>query len=327
MVPNKLRIAFAAGLVGATLTTLTVAGGANAATKSVNWSTVKSAAAGGGMSALIKAAKKEGHVNVITIPLSGWANYGAIMKDFTKKYGIKINDQNPNGSSAQEITAIQTQKGRADAPDVVDVGTNYATGNENLWAPYKVQTWADIPSSAKDASGRWYDDYGGYVAIGCDTKIVTTCPTSFADLTNSMYKGEVAINNDPTSASAAFYAVWAASIANGGSFSNIQPGINFFATLNKDGNFVPDGTEATATAGTTPILIWWDYLEAAWRRRYPAGRRSFLLTAPLRRTTPRPSPKMHRTLRLLACGRSTCTPRPVRTCSSKVKHDPLNWRP
>ena len=132
MISNKLRIAFAAGLVGTALTTVAVVGGANAATKNVNWSTVTSAKAGGGMSALIKAAKKEGHVNVITIPLSGWANYGAIMKDFTKKYGIKINDQNPNGSSAQEITAINTQKGRADAPDVVDVGTSYATGNENL---------------------------------------------------------------------------------------------------------------------------------------------------------------------------------------------------
>src|ERR1700733_13085719 len=106
----------AAGMEGAVFTTLAVSGGANAATKTVNWSPVKSAAAGGGMSALVKVAKKEGHVNVITIPLSGWANYGAIMKDFTKKYGIKINDQNPNGSSAQEITAINTQKGRADEP-------------------------------------------------------------------------------------------------------------------------------------------------------------------------------------------------------------------
>ncbi|MFY9784071.1 MAG: ABC transporter substrate-binding protein [Acidimicrobiales bacterium] len=261
MISNKLRIAFAAGLMGATLTTLTVAGGANASTMKVNWSTEKSAVAGGGMSALIKAAKKEGHVNVITIPLSGWANYGAIMKDFTKKYGIKINDQNPNGSSAEEITAINTQKGRADEPDVVDVGTSYATSNESLWAPYKVAAWSDIPAAAKDPSGRWYDDYGGYVAIGCDTKIVTTCPTSFADLTNPEYKGEVAINNDPTSASAAFYAVWAAAIANGGSFSNIQPGINFFATLNKDGNFVPGGTAATAASGATPILVWWDYLQ------------------------------------------------------------------
>ena len=262
MSTKKMKVAVAAGLVSTMLTGVSlVSSGANAATKKVNWATETSAQAGGGMKALIKAAKKEGHVNVITIPLAGWANYGLIMKDFTAKYGIHINDANPNGSSAQEITAIQTENGRAGAPDVVDVGTSYATENMGLWAPYKVATWSLIPAASKDPSGHWFDDYGGYVAIGCDTKIVTTCPTSFADLTNPAYKNEVAINNDPTSASAAFYAVWAASIANGGSYANIQPGITFFANLNKIGNFVPGGTAATAAAGTTPILIWWDYLQ------------------------------------------------------------------
>jgi len=259
---KKMKVAVAAGLVSTMLTGVSlVSGGAGASSMKVNWATETSAQAGGGMKALIKAAKKEGHVNVITIPLAGWANYGLIMKDFTAKYGIHINDANPNGSSAQEITAIQQDRGRADAPDVVDVGTSYATENMGLWAPYKVATWSLIPSASKDPNGRWYDDYGGYVAIGCDTKIVTTCPTSFADLTNPAYKNEVAINNDPTSASAAFYAVWAAAIANGGSYSNITPGITFFANLNKIGNFVPGGTAATAAAGTTPILIWWDYLQ------------------------------------------------------------------
>jgi len=259
---KKMKVAVAAGLVSTMLTGVSlVSGGAGASSMKVNWATETSAQAGGGMKALIKAAKKEGHVNVITIPLAGWANYGLIMKDFTAKYGIHINDANPNGSSAQEITAIQQDRGRADAPDVVDVGTSYATENMGLWAPYKVATWSLTPSASKDPNGRWYDDYGGYVAIGCDTKIVTTCPTSFADLTNPAYKNEVAINNDPTSASAAFYAVWAAAIANGGSYSNITPGITFFANLNKIGNFVPGGTAATAAAGTTPILIWWDYLQ------------------------------------------------------------------
>ena len=262
MSTKKMKVAVAAGLVSTMLTGVSlVSGGAGASSMKVNWATETSAQAGGGMKALIKAAKKEGHVNVITIPLAGWANYGLIMKDFTAKYGIHINDANPNGSSAQEITAIQQDRGRADAPDVVDVGTSYATENMGLWAPYKVATWSLTPSASKDPNGRWYDDYGGYVAIGCDTKIVTTCPTSFADLTNPAYKNEVAINNDPTSASAAFYAVWAAAIANGGSYSNITPGITFFANLNKIGNFVPGGTAATAAAGTTPILIWWDYLQ------------------------------------------------------------------
>ena len=256
-----MNVAMAAGLLSTVVVGVSMTGGlANAATKT-DWSKVTSAAAGGGMSALVKAAQKEGSVNVITIPLSGWANYGLIMKDFTKKYGIKINDANPNGSSAQEITAIQQDKGRSSAPDVVDVGTSYATQNMSLWSPYKVATWSAIPAASKDTNGRWFDDYGGYVSIGCNTKIVTTCPTSFKALANPMYKGQVGINGDPTQASAAFYAVYAASVANGGSFNNIQPGIDFFANLNKIGNYVPGGSAATAASGTTPILVWWDYLQ------------------------------------------------------------------
>jgi putative spermidine/putrescine transport system substrate-binding protein len=90
-----------------------------------NWSKADSAAAGGGMAALIKAAEKEGQLNVITLP-SNWANYGTIMSDFSKLYHIHITDANPEGSSGQEITAVQQLKGQSRAPDVVDGGTPFA---------------------------------------------------------------------------------------------------------------------------------------------------------------------------------------------------------
>lgn len=259
MFVNKLKVSVAAGLLSTTLMGITLAGD-SASASSASCSTARSAAACGGMSKLIAAAKKEGTLNVITLP-SNWANYGAIITDFSKKYGIKINSENPDGSSQDEINAVVQDKGRAAAPDVLDVGTSYATSNLGLLAPYKVATWSSIPSALKDAHGRWFDDYGGYVSIGCNTKIVTTCPTSFAQLLNPMYKNEVGINGDPTQASAAFSAVFAAALANGGSFNNIQPGIDFFAKLNKAGNYVPGGSAATAASGTTPILIWWDYLQ------------------------------------------------------------------
>ena len=67
------------------------------------------------MSALVAAAEKEGQLNVITLP-SNWANYGTIMKDFTAKYGIKITDANPEGSSGQEITAVEQLKGQTARP-------------------------------------------------------------------------------------------------------------------------------------------------------------------------------------------------------------------
>ncbi len=259
MFANKLKVSVAAGLLSTTLVGVALAGG-SASASTASCSTATSAAKCGGMSNLIAAAKKEGALNVITLP-SNWANYGTIIKDFSKKYGIKVNSYNPDGSSQDEINAVEQDKGRSSAPDVLDVGTSYATSNLGLLAPYQVATWSAIPSALKDSKGRWFDDYGGYVSIGCNTKIVTTCPTSFAQLLNPAYKNEVGINGDPTQASAAFSAVFAAGLANGGSFDNIQPGIDFFAKLNKAGNYVPGGSAATAASGTTPILIWWDYLQ------------------------------------------------------------------
>jgi putative spermidine/putrescine transport system substrate-binding protein len=231
----------------------------------VDWATVTSLAQGGGMKALVAAAKKEGVLNVITLP-SNWANYGNIMKDFTAKYGIKINDADPLGSSQDEINAMVSLKGQSRAPDVLDMGTAFAIKADQmgLLAPYKVASWSNIPSSAKASDASWYGDYGGYVAIGYNPAKVKVPPTSFKDLLKPIYKNQIAINNNPTQASAAFCAVWAAALANGGSFNNIAPGIAYFAKLRKEGNFEPViGSESTVQNGTTPILVWWDYLLAS----------------------------------------------------------------
>ena len=260
-----MKMSLRAALTGAAALTVgaAFAGIAPTTAGAVNPAKATSAAAFGGMSGLIKAAKKEGTLNVITLP-ADWANYGNIIKDFEKKYGIKINSENPDGTSADEITAVQTEKGQSRAPDVLDMGTSFAisAAKEGLLAPYKVQSWSEIPSTAKDSNGDWFDDYGGYVAIGYNSKVVKVAPTSFKSLLNPIYKNQVALNGNPTQAGAAFAAVYAAALANGGSFSNIAPGIAYFKKLSEAGNFVPvTGGESTVESGQTPILIWWDYLE------------------------------------------------------------------
>ncbi len=83
-----------------------------------------------GLAALVKAAKKEGHLNTIALP-PDWANYGELMSTFSKKYGIKITNDNPNGSSAQENQAIVSLKGDSRAPDAVDVGVSFAISGAN----------------------------------------------------------------------------------------------------------------------------------------------------------------------------------------------------
>jgi putative spermidine/putrescine transport system substrate-binding protein len=260
---RAMGLALAASVLVMTVTACsgsTPAAGGNGAT---DWKTATSAAAGGGMDALVAAAKKEGTLNVIALPRD-WAGYGAILDAFQAKYGIKINSQNPDGSSGDEINAVKSTKGQPTAPDTLDVGLSYALSGaqDGLYAPYKVASWDKIPVVQKDVAGLWTSDYGGYISIGCNaTKVGGVCPKTIKDLANPAYAGKVALNGNPTSANAAFQAVWAAALANGGSAGNVQPGIDFFGQLKKSGNYIPvNATAATVQSGETPIVLDWDYL-------------------------------------------------------------------
>jgi putative spermidine/putrescine transport system substrate-binding protein len=237
----------------------------NGSSGSVDAATATSIADFGGMDSLIAAAKKEGKLNVITLPRN-WANYGELMDNFTAKYGIKITDDNPDGSSADEVNAVKSLKGQDRAPDVLDVGQSFALSGttDGIYAPYKVATWNDIPDTLKATDGSWVNDYGGYISIGCDGSKVASCPTTFAALNSPAYKGKVALNGDPLKANAAFSAVWATALANGGSYDNIEPGIEFFGKLAKGGIYKPvQATAATIESGETPVVLDWDYLNAA----------------------------------------------------------------
>ena len=221
---------------------------------------------------LIAAAKKEGQLNVIALPHS-WANYGEIISTFKRKYGLKMDEANPDGSSAQENQAIRSLKGDSRAPDVVDVGPSFAIAgaNEGLYAPYRVATYKTIPQRMKDPRARWLGDYWGAISIGYNQGLVKPAPKSFKDLLGSAYRNKVALNGNPLTSNSAVSGVFAAALANGGSLNDIGPGIDFFRQLKKVGNFIPvEGTPQTVASGQTPIVIDWDYLNLAYRKEFPA---------------------------------------------------------
>jgi len=249
------------GLLAGALVLLTACGGGSTAS-TVNAAAAKSAADVGGMSALIAAAKKEGKLNIIATPID-WANYGAIINGFKAKYGISIDSANPNGSSQDEITAVRNLGKTSRAPDVLDMGKAVTLANTELYAPYKVQTWNDIPDSQKESTGLYVQDYGGYMSIGYDSAKVPAV-TSLQDLLGSGFRGKVALNGDPTKANAALNGVMMASLANGGSADDISAGVNFFHQLKLKGNFTPvQATTATVKQGQTPVVFDWDYLSAS----------------------------------------------------------------
>jgi putative spermidine/putrescine transport system substrate-binding protein len=238
-------------------------GGGSASCSESTAKTATSATDCGGLDALVAAANAEGKLNVIALP-PDWANYGAIITGFQAKYpSIKITSDNPNGSSQDEVNAVQQLGASNRAPDVLDIGMAVALANTNLFAPYKVATWNDILASQKEPTGLWFQDYGGFMSIGYDSSKVPAV-TSLQDLLGSGFKGKVALNGDPTKANAALNGVMMASLANGGSLDDVSKGVDFFHQLKAKGNFVPvQATTATVKNGTTPVVFDWDYLSAA----------------------------------------------------------------
>ena len=214
--------------------------------------------------ALVAAAQKEGQLTVIALP-HDWVNYGEMISTFSAKYGIAVNELNPDGSSAEEVEAIKANQGNTgpQAPDVIDVGLKF--GPEavaaGLLAPYKVSTWASIPDSVKDKEGYWYGDYYGALAFEVNTDIVKNPPKTWADLLKPEYKGKFALAGDPRISAQAYMTVIAASLANGAkSPDNVAPGLQYFAKMNKAGNLVPlIAVTGTLASGETPITIEWDY--------------------------------------------------------------------
>ncbi len=215
------------------------------------------------MAALIAAAKAEGELSVIALP-HDWANYGEIIEGFKTKYGIKVNEINPDAGSADEVEAIKANKDNKgpQAPDVIDVGFAFGESSkkEGLIQPYKVSTWDSIPDSLKDAEGFWYGGYYGVLTFEVNKDVVKNVPQDWADLLKPEYKGQVALAGDPRKSSQAISAVYAAGLAYGGSLDDATKGLDFFTELNKVGNFVPViAKPATIAKGETPIAIRWDY--------------------------------------------------------------------
>lgn len=231
--------------------------------------TATSAADMGGMEALVAAAKKEAALNVIALP-PDWANYKEILDGFAKKYPeIKITSDQPDASSADEISTAKRLKGQATAPDVFDLGTAVALANTDMYAPYKVASWDKIPDANKEKTGLWVNDYAGLMTVGYDSSKVPA-PTSLADLKKPEYKGKVALNGDPTKAGAAFAGVQMVSIAEGGTAADPAKGIAWFKALKDAGNFLSvDPTPATIQSGQTPVVFDWSYNQTGVTAKVP----------------------------------------------------------
>ena len=62
-----------------------------------------------GLEELVAAAQAEGELTVIALP-HDWCNYGEVIETFKSKYGLTVNELNPDAGSGDELEAIKANK-------------------------------------------------------------------------------------------------------------------------------------------------------------------------------------------------------------------------
>src|SRR5438067_508534 len=105
------RTALASAVLGGVLLLASACGGEAAPTATAVPATAapQSGTAGGNMDALVAAAKQEGQLTVIALP-HDWCGYGDLITNFKTKYGLQVNELNPDAGSGDEVQAIKANK-------------------------------------------------------------------------------------------------------------------------------------------------------------------------------------------------------------------------
>lgn len=228
----------------------------------------------GNIQSLIDAARQEGAVYSVGMPDS-WANWKGTWQDLNQHYGLK--HQDTDMSSAQEIAKFAAEKNNATA-DIGDVGFAFArvAVQKGVTQAYKPTTWSDIPNWAKDKDGHWALAYTGTIAFISNNNLVENAPKSWGELLSGKYKVTV---GDVGVAAQANNAVLAAAFANGGNESNLQPALDFFSKLAKQGRLsFTDPSLANLEKGEVEVAIMWDFNALNYRDQIDRSR--FTVTIP-----------------------------------------------
>lgn len=201
---------------------------------------------------LEEGAKMEGKLESVAMPCN-WANWEDSWNTLSDRYQLEHNDTDM--SSAEEIALFEAEK---DSPtkDIGDIGLGFAmTAKERgVLRSFTTTTWDSIPDWAKDSDGKWVASYTGTTAFTVNTDMTGgKVPTTWKELMEGDY---VVSPGNVIGGAAPQTMVVACAIANGGSIDNVQPGIDYFQKLAKQGRIDPgETTQDKLAVGEIQVLI------------------------------------------------------------------------
>lgn len=189
-----------------------------------------------------------------------WADWGGMLRQIGQRLNIQVPPDNKN--SGQSLAALVAEKAKPVA-DVVYLGGQVGPQARaaDVLEPYRPQRWAEVPASLKDADGHWFTIHSGTLGLFVNTAALRgkALPRSWRDLLKPDYKGLVGYLN-PSSAAVGQVGVIAVNLALGGSYDNLDAGIQFFKQLQANSPIVPTQTAyARVLSGEIPILLDYDF--------------------------------------------------------------------
>jgi putative spermidine/putrescine transport system substrate-binding protein len=223
-----------------------------------------------GEKALYEEALKEGMV-ISNNTGPTWANWAALFRVFGQRYP-NINLVYNDVGSGVAVNALDRTKNRPQVDTIYYFGANGVDAQKRgLLAPFKPTNFDKLPALAKHPAGEWFTIHQLEIVFIVNKKLVKNVPKSFADLAKPEYKGNI-VYLDPRSTGVGQVFTWAANFAQGGSYSNLEPGLKYMEQLHKGGNVL-------RVVGTTPyaqfvkgeIPIWVNFVNDGLRAKFMDG--------------------------------------------------------
>ncbi len=223
-----------------------------------------------GEKALYDEALKEGMV-ISNNTGPTWANWAALFRVFGQRYP-NINLVYNDVGSGVAVNALDRTKNRPQVDTIYYFGANGVDAQKRgLLAPFKPTNFDKLPALAKHPNGEWFTIHQLEIVFIVNKKLVKNVPKSFADLAKPEYKGNI-VYLDPRSTGVGQVFTWAANFAQGGSYTNLEPGLKYMEQLHKRGNVL-------RVVGTTPyaqfvkgeIPIWVNFVNDGLRAKFMDG--------------------------------------------------------